>query len=294
MLKNRVLVTGASGFIGKNLVNKLIDENYEVYSLSRTSSGFNSYAVDVRDKNKLSEIIMEVKPNVIFHLASNINKKDTIDSFVSVNYNGTKNLIEAIGNSGCLFIYTSTAELYAGNKPPFLEDMKTKFVSPYSESKFLTENYCKEQADKGKNIVNLRLFIVYGPGQIGSMFIPQLMEACRGAKDFNMTKGEQTRDFIYIGDVCDALISVMNRNIPTFQNINICSSIPTKLLDVANLVNNLWENPIRINAGVNNYRENEIMDYFGSNIKARELLEWNPKINLEEGLRRTVEWYRSL
>ena len=117
---------------------------------------------------------------------------------------------------------------------------------------------------------------------------------CLRNNPINMTKGEQTRDFIYIGDVCDALISVMNRNIPTFQNINICSSIPTKLLDVANLVNNLWENPIRINAGVNNYRENEIMDYFGSNIKARELLEWNPKINLEEGLRRTVEWYRSL
>ena len=296
--KDKILVTGASGFIGKHLINSLIKLNYEVYALSRNGvniEGVKSYNVDLVDKEKLNKIIKEIKPNIIFHLAATLDRdSNNRDKIIEINYQGTVNLLSSLDSVNYkLFVNTSTAELYTGNKPPFKEDMSISFNSPYSESKLMAETYCNECYSNGKPIVTVRPFIVYGPLQDGRMFIPQIMEAHVNNKDFNMTKGEQTRDFIYVEDVCDAFIKLIGSKKVIGKIINICSGKEVKMVDVALLSNKLWGGKIKINFGAVPYRDNELWSFSGDFSLAKDLLNWSPTTTLEEGLKKTIDWWKT-
>jgi len=191
-------------------------------------------------------------------------------------------------------VYPSTAELYYGQQAPFSESMDVSPKTPYACSKLMAEEYCMKLAkEKRSPITVLRPFIVYGPRQGYIMFIPQLIKACIEKKDFKMTSGQQTRDFLYVSDAVDAFIKAATSDYSIGEVINISSGIETRLRDIALKVNSLMGNPIEILFGATPYRSEEIWNYYADISKAKRLLGWAPKVSLEKGLKETIAWYRS-
>jgi UDP-glucose 4-epimerase len=143
-------------------------------------------------------------------------------------------------------------------------------------------------------VVVLRPFIVYGPGQRDGMMLPALLKTLAQGQEFALTPGEQTRDFVYVDDVVDALIAAAVRNGAAGEVFNVCSGEERRIRDVAELaVRIAGASPSRLKIGALPYRENEVWRLVGSNRKARALLGWSPRVQLEDGLQRTWEAFGS-
>lgn len=287
--KSKVLVTGASGFLGKHLLDRLFKEEAEVYALGRNAINngkVNFYQVDLRDSEELKKVVSDINPDFVFHLAACIDKSVPEEEMMAINYQGTVNLLDALDSVDYNhFVFTSTAELYMGHESPFREDMDVEGKTAYALSKLKAEDYC---LSKDKPVTVLRPFIIYGPGQKGNMFIPQFMRACKNKEDFKMTKGEQTRDFIYVADVVDALVKSALSEKADHEVINVASGVETKMVDVAVKINELMGNPIKLDIGALPYRDKEIWSYYADISNAKNLLAWEPKTSLEEGLKKTI------
>ena len=294
----RILVTGSNGFIGFHLVKRLEEEGAEVYCISKSESkkkSIRNYKLDIRNYNELNKVIKKINPNIILHLASlidNSRDENIIKETFEVNTLGTLNLLKATKDIDYdLFIYTNTFELYGDeNKPPFNEEMKTKGMSPYSTSKICGENYCELFLKiYNKPIVIFRLPIVYGPEKKGKMFIPDLMNSIKEEKEFSMTKGKQTRDFIYIKDVIDAFIMACNKN-GIRGTFNIGYGKETSMRTIVKLMKKY----VKLNVNFNKpYRKQEIWSYYSDISKIKKELGWEPKTSLKEGLRKTLEWWKN-
>lgn len=305
--KTRVLVTGISGFIGSHLARRLVKEGAEVYGLARAGSnlwrlGDISKDViihygDIRDFATIKTVITAIKPQKIFHLAAYVDTRrslELIDDMVEVNLKGTLNLLQILnGMQYDCFINTGASEEYGDNPAPFREDQVPNPVSAYSASKVSATVFCQMLHKTCRApIVTLRPFLTYGPGQQGDMLIPSLIGKTIMGEEFEMTKGEQTREFNYVDDIVDAYIraSVTQRAIG--EIINIGSGLECKVIDVVEMVLHLMESSLKPRVGALDYRPGEARHFFCDNTKAREILGWRPAINLEDGLKNTINWFR--
>jgi len=304
----RVLVTGVSGFIGSHLAKRLVKEGAEVSGLARANSNLwrlenidNEIKIhygDLRDFASVKTAISAIKPQKIFHLAAYVDTSRSlalVDDMVEVNLRGTLNLIQALnGIHYDCFINTGASEEYGDNPTPFREDQIPNPVSPYSASKASATVFC-QMFHKTCNapIVILRPFLTYGPGQQGNMLIPSLIRKTIMGEEFEMTKGEQTRDFNYVDDVVDAYIKASVTPRAIGEIINIGSGLEYKVIDVVKLVLRLMRSSLEPRVGTLDYRPRETLHFFCDNGKAREILGWQPAINLEEGLKNTINWFRT-
>jgi nucleoside-diphosphate-sugar epimerase len=299
-MKGKVLVTGASGFIGSHLTRRLLDECAEVHAIRKKDSdnsrlsgleGMKIHDGSITDADFVRKALDESRPDIVFHLAGVLRKDSTQESLTSnmdVNFLGTLNLLKALPNGVKRLVFVSTSEGYAG-KPPFPEDSKRTPSSPYSASKICAETLCELfSKTHGIPITVLRPFIVYGPGQGRGMLIPDLIMSMLGGKPLKTTKGEQTRDFVYIGDMVEALILASSEKEAAGQTYNVCTGKETKIRDVISEI-------ARLTGGKSDavlpYRENEVFSHFGDNRKLISI-GWKPKTSIEQGLEETVEWYK--
>jgi nucleoside-diphosphate-sugar epimerase len=302
----RVLVTGISGFIGSHLARRLHEEGAEVHGLVRENSNLwriqdiksqiNLHYVNIRDFESAKKVIPDIKPQKVFHLAAYVDVSrsfEVMGEMIEVNIKGTLNLLRALdGIDYDCFINTGTCEEYGDNPVPFQEDQIPNPVSPYSASKVSTSMFCKMlHKTMGLPIITLRPFLTYGPMQESNMLIPSLIIKAIKRERFEMTAGEQTREFNYVDDIVDGFIkaSVTKKAIGVI--INIGNGKEYRIKDVVVKILNIMGNPIEPLIGVLPYREGETMHFYCDNTKARELLSWNPKVSLDEGLKKTVNWY---
>jgi nucleoside-diphosphate-sugar epimerase len=142
-------------------------------------------------------------------------------------------------------------------------------------------------------IITLRPFLTYGPYQDTDMFIPSLLYHCLNGKDFPMTEGTQTREFNYIDDIVDAYLLAATCRDAIGEVINIGNGIEYKIKDIAEKIVKMIGNPIRLLIGAISKRPGETSHFFCSNEKAKRLLGWSPKVGLDEGLEKTIRWYRN-
>jgi nucleoside-diphosphate-sugar epimerase len=307
-LKNtRVLITGVSGFIGSHLAARLVKEGAKVYGLAKTSSNLRRlkditnkvviHHADITDAAAVKASLTAIKPQKIFHLAAYVDTSrspELMEKMVDINLKGTLNLLQALDGIHCdCFINTGASEEYGDNTAPFHEDQIPKPVSPYSASKASTTLFCQMlHKTLALPIITLRLFLTYGPRQQGDMLIPSLITKTSLGQEFEMTKGEQTRDFNYIDDVVDAYIRASICPSAIGELINIGSGLEYKIIDVVEMVLSMMGSQMRPRAGALDYRPGEAMRFYCDNTKAREILGWQPKISLENGLKNTINWYR--
>jgi UDP-glucose 4-epimerase len=194
-----------------------------------------------------------------------------------------------------LFVNFGTCEEYGDGKVPFYEDYKEIPVSPYSLSKTLG-TYLSSYLAKIENfpIITVRPFLTYGPKQINDQLIPFVIRSLLKKEKINLGKMEQTRDFIHVKDVVSALVKIPFSNIKSGEIINICSGneiqIKSVVKNICELIGVSFEEHIETTKP---YRVGEMMHFYGSNEKAKRLLNWHQEINFDYGLKETIDWYRA-
>ncbi len=290
-LNLNVWVTGATGFIGSHLVKRLVSQDkYNITILKRSNSNVwrikdilskvESYDID---KVNLKTFIENETVGLIVHLATNYGRSgESVEAIIESNITFPSTLIDiALKNGLKGFINTDTSVIdtysfYASTKKAFLH---------------LLNCFHKE---RDLNVINLQLEYVYGPQDDDSKFIPYLIKGILDNRSVNASPGMQKRDFIFVDDVVDAyvkaigLIEGMDKD---FISLEIGRGESISLRDFAGIIENLTSKKSRINWRALPYRKNEIFDSRADIKKAKELLNWQPKHNLEEGLRKTIRWY---
>ncbi len=306
LLKDRkVLVTGANGFIGRHLVRALTGQKawVSVIDMSQVQgpdgTDVTTYTGNLEDGEFIDECVERCSPDIIFHLAAFKERSSDIASFyraVRVNILGSLNLFAALGRckSVSSVVVLGTAEEYGRNESPFTEEMRGKPVTAYSYSKLCLTNLCEILYSLYRlPVVVLRPTLAYGPGQGTDMFMPSLIRSLVEERSFVMTPGEQTRDFLYITDLVDALIKTSVAQGVQGEIINIGSGTPVRLLDLVAMVEGMLDKKGLVRIGGRDYRPDEIMDYHVDTSKVKRLIGWEPRISLEEGIKLTIESFLS-
>ena len=300
----RVLVTGGAGFIGSHLVDKLVAEGYNVRILDNLSTGkleniaghVKAKAVhfvngDIRDNALVGKCLDDV--NVVVHFAAQTSVTFSVDHkdfTFDVNASGTKNLLDTSVKQGVgKFIFASSCAVYGDPKAlPVSETCKTNPISSYAESKLLAEQYCLD-ADKRELLqaVVLRFFNVYGPRQPLNDYSGVI------TKFFDLAKkneplivygdGSQTRDFVSVYDIVDALVACMTSAGAGGEIFNIGSATPTSINDLAKTILQLTGVDSQI--CYDKPRAGDIKDSYADISKAQRLLNYKPKVCLRDGLR---------
>jgi nucleoside-diphosphate-sugar epimerase len=303
---SRCLVTGANGFIGYHLVKRLIRESAEVSCLVEPGTSAKEleslggivavHAVDLTDSRAVRQSVEAAKPSMVFHLAAAGVTDPTVETVraIKVNVEGTANLLLALDGSYDLFINTGTCHEYRSGTTPLGEGSPLAPAGVYAASKAAAWHFCNSfWRTRGWRIVTLRLFTVYGPGQSVTSMVPAMILSGLMEQELEMTGGEQIRDFIFVDDVIKGYILTAQTPLSAGQTFNLCSARGVSLRQVASIVEKLMV-PLRIKYGALPYRRGEAWRLVGDNSLAREILGWEPKVVLEEGLAVTIEWYKRM
>jgi UDP-glucose 4-epimerase len=306
----KALVTGGAGFIGSNLVDALLargDEAIVVDDLSTgrrenlepgLAAGATLVEADIRDRAALEELASRERPEVIFHLAAQIDvRKSIVDPAfdASINVGGTANVLEAARAAGARIVFSSTGgAIYGegdGQELPLLEDAPLAPEAPYGQSKFAAEGYLAlYERLYGLSTVALRLGNVYGPrqdplGEAGviAIFCGRLRE---GKRPTVFGDGKQTRDYIYVGDVVAAMLAAAESE--TTGPINVGTGIETDVLELVHALGELGGNA-SFEPEMAPPRTGEVQRISIDPGRAERELGWRAEMSLSEGLRVTLD-----
>jgi nucleoside-diphosphate-sugar epimerase len=303
----RVLVTGATGFIGSHMARRLVTEGAEVSVFMRTSSDpclladvldrVAVHEVDICEEDAVGAAMMQICPDVVFHLAA-IGMSEPFVSppvAVRVNVQGTLHLLEAARKCGVRrFVHSGTAYEYgdaATGDTPNQEVLDP--VNTYAASKAAARAFVRLYARiYGLPTVNMRLFAVYGPGQPPKTLISSAVCAALEDRDFPMTPGEQMRDFVFVGDVVEGYLRAAVAAGVEGVSIDMGTGRACKIRKVVTKLFEMSGSRGKPLVGALPYRPSETMKQVADTHVARELLDWQATTSLEDGLRQTIDWYR--
>ncbi len=308
----RILVTGGCGFIGSHVVEELIGRGHEVEVLSRPNCNLSNikehkdmkhHNADVSSREKVFAEIEKGLDGVI-HMSALVNVDQSRSEplrFLDVNVGGTVNVMEAVRLKGIpRFLHMSTCEAY-GNIPEgkAAETHALNPLSPYAVSKFAAERYVLAYAatypEMGIRII--RGFNQYGPRQSAEKWgavIPKFMTSIiKGEKLRVFGGGKQTRDYVFVKDTARGIADAFERDLPNGEIVNLATGRDESILEVAETVCRLsGKDPNEFIEHVQG-RPGELMRSIGDSGKAKRLLQWEPKVGFEEGMKITYEWYKA-
>ena len=300
--KKRILITGSSGFIGTNLLISLKSQNYDIAVIDRSrntnfKNGTN-YIGDICDYSFVEKTILDFQPNKVFHLAGYKNRSSNIEEVslsLKVNLMGTLNLYQALTKVSTLesIIALGTTDEYGIHNSSFIESSIENPISPYGFGK-LCGTQLAQFFNRSFNlpVIILRPTIAYGPFQANDMFIPSLISTLISNRDFEMTEGNQLRDFIYISDLVEAMLLISENQSNKGEIFNIGSGDSLKLSVVATTIARDLNKEHFLKLGSIPYRSNEVMKYMTSIDKVNNTFGWKPKIDFKKGIELTVKYYR--
>jgi GDP-6-deoxy-D-talose 4-dehydrogenase len=286
---SKVLLTGASGFIGRYLHRQLLVAGHEVVGLANRQLDAELVQCDLLDREHISRIVNEVDPQIIIHSAalSSVTSGDTID-YYKANVVASDNLFRAVQrvDGRRRIVLISTAGVYGNQTETCLtEDLCPLPVSHYGLSKFVCERMLHTMAD-GHDISILRPFNVIGHGQDESFIVPKLVRHFVARADAIALGNIHTkRDYISV-DLCVKSISAILESPQSFGKVvNICSGMGTSVSDLIEILKRVTGHNIRIDTAQNLMRRNEIMTLIGSTRRLHALI---PPDKLTEDLESSV------
>jgi len=302
--RKRILLTGGTGMIGANLAHRLVADGHQLFLLIRESSNrvrlqslegwIQIFVADVLDAAAVRYAVQQAAPEVVYHLASTPFNPPTISArtHMQVIMMGTLNLLEAlVGRPGVRVIYIGSAAEY-GSGSQLREDSPllpgTILGAAKAAASILMQTYARLHQ---METVVLRLFTPYGRWEHPRRLMPHTILSALDGRDVQISQGKQRRDYCYIDDVVDALILTGTQPVPPGTVLNICSGQGVPIRDVVELTLELMGNPVRALVGALPTRPDEIWEMSGDITAAREVLGWEPRTGLENGLCKTIAWF---
>ncbi len=308
-----IIITGGAGCIGSNLTRALLQEGaakiivVDDLSASEQWNVPSDHHVELLEGSVLDDEILHAafseKPDYVFHLAAqfaNQNSVDHPDTDLLVNGLGTLKVLQHANNAKVRrFVFASSGCSVYGNSPslPVREDfISLRLDSPYQITKLLGELYCNFFHDHyGLPTVNARFFNVYGPGEIPGRYrnvIPNFIFWAMNGLPLPITgTGEETRDFTYVSDVVNGILSCGLEKAAIGEAINLASGVETQVGEIANAINSLVGNPVGVTRAPRRIWD-KVQRRCASIEKARKFLGYEPRVSMERGLQLTVDWFR--
>lgn len=305
----RILVTGGAGFIGSEVVSQLIEKNAIVTVFDNFSSGKKQYLPknskklkiikgDIRNENVVGKAIKDQE--VIIHLAALPFIPDSFyypADFFNVNTIGSVNLLWKSIKSKTTeqFIHISTSEVYGSAQyTPMDENHPTTPHSTYAVSKLAGDRVAFTlHKENGFPVVIIRPFNSYGPRYTQPYIIPEIMnQLFNGAKELMLGNVESTRDFTYVSDTANAILKTIDAKKVIGEIINVGSGHETSIRELTIKISKIAKMKIKIKYDESRERPYDVNRLLCNNKKARNLLNWKPKISINEGLQKTFQWAR--
>lgn len=307
----KVLVTGADGFIGSHLTEMLLEQGYQVRALSYYNS-FNDWGWlndvrhvnlevvtgDVRDAHFCKHITKDI--DIIFHLAALIAIPYSYvapDSYVDTNVKGTLNICQAAKeNNVKRVLVTSTSEVYGtAQYVPIDEKHPKQPQSPYSATKIAADAMAMSFYNAFElPVVIVRPFNTYGPRQSARAIIPTIIsQIANGKKEIKLGDLTPTRDFNFVKDTCKGFIELSKCNAAIGQEVNIASNYEISMRDTLNLIAKIMDSDVKFIEDTERLRpkNSEVFRLWGDNNKIKSLTGFVPSYSIETGLQETISWF---
>jgi nucleoside-diphosphate-sugar epimerase len=296
----RVAVTGATGFIGRHVLDQLRAANATVIAIVDRKRGGLRHGASLESTEQIwfdhpSEIVSAVRtstPNYVVHLHAAVTTERTPDAVARTteeNLLPSLDLMNACGDLNVKrLILMGSGEEFGPVTGPFDDCTIADPPSPYGASKAAVTGYAKMFYNAFRlPVVVLRPSVVYGPGQAPRMLIPQVMHALAAGSEIDVTEGRQTRDFIYAEDVARGIVSALVAEGIDGHSYNLASGEVVTVKDCLQRIEDITRCTGLIQYGAIPYKTGEIFSYEPVAETTREALNWRPCVNLDEGLAKT-------
>lgn len=309
----RVLVTGAGGFIGSHLAERLVEVGADVQAMVHYNAlGLRGWldtsplrdqmqiiAGDITDRDRMNAAV--AGREIVFHLAALIAIPYSYHapaSYVRTNIEGTLNVLQASRQAGAeRVLHTSTSETYGtARRVPIDETHPLIGQSPYSASKIGADKIAESfHLSFGLPVVTVRPFNTYGPRQSARAVIPTIISQCLAGGSVTLGSLHPTRDLNYVGDTVNGFLAAAVAEEAIGQTINIGSGREISIGDLAGLIASLVGSDVEMHTEEQRVRpaNSEVERLLADNSLAARLLGWESKVSLEEGLRLTIDWMRN-
>ncbi len=301
MINKTIVLTGANGFLGSCLLTSLQKKYSTVIATSgHKNNNHTILEVNLLDFKKIKDAITHYKPDIVIHTGSlvDLSRDYTIGlNCIDNNIKGTLNLVEALRtNPSKKIIFTSTEEVYGSGTVPFVETQTPQPPSLYSVSKLAAEHITSLYASElNIALVILRIATFYGPCQPPRRFIPQMIERALTNKDVLLNSGLKKRDYIYIEDVINGILLACETNLDNkFEIINIGGGKSYTLEYLAQQIVHAAKSSSKIVKNAFPDRIGEAQEWILDISKAKKLLQWKPKISLQQGVIEEVAYFKKL
>ncbi|WP_312097721.1 NAD-dependent epimerase/dehydratase family protein [Niallia sp.] len=307
-LKNKkVLVTGAYGFIGSHLIKQLMKENVSIAVIVREQSSpwrvqeylphLKIYEANIQNRTEICRIIHEYQPDYIFHLAAYGTNPNNRSDLLALDTNivGTMNILFAAKDTNCRkIICLGSSSEYGDKKEKIHEDMLLEPVDIYGSTKAASTIISHQLAQEYKlPIITLRAFNIFGEAEDNHKLFSHIIEKVLREEEVKLTTCDQYRDYTYVGNIIDGLILAATYEGDTNMILNIASGAAHPLRYFVDLIYQHLDTKQFPLYGAIPKRENERNAPIPDITKIQAILGWSPTISVEEGIKRTIAWYKN-
>lgn len=308
----KILVTGASGFVGQHLISVLKDSYSIIGTVNdgppESSSGLIYEKLDVTDKTQVFGLLNKHRPDAIVHLAAiSTTWSENPEEIFKTNFDGTFNIYDSIVKIAQRkpyspkVIFASSGTIYGKAKNPksINEDTEIKPLNFYSTSKSCADrlSYQYSQSHKLKVVV-IRSFNLTGPGQNLGFFVPDMcsqiakIEKYPSKNTVEVGNLDSVRDFLDVRDAVLAYKALIEIDYENGEVFNLCSGVGRKMEDVLNTLISLSNKEVKIKVDPLRIQKSDIPIFIGNNQKLKRLTGWKPRINFDQTLKETLEYWR--
>lgn len=308
----RILVTGAGGFIGSHLAERLVESGAKVRALVHYNAlGSRGWLEDLPSKNEIEIVAGDICDRdsvkaavhdieVIFHLAALIAipySYNAPSSYIRTNVEGTVNILQAARESNVgRVVHTSTSEVYGtARHVPIDEAHPLQGQSPYSASKIGADKMAEAfHCSFGLPVVTVRPFNTFGPRQSARAVIPTIITQCLKDETVRLGNLQPTRDLNFVSNIVDGFLAAGSEKTAVGLTINLGSGREISIGDLAKLIGKLAGCSITVESEKQRVRpdKSEVERLLAGNELAKSVLNWKPAVTLEQGLERTIDWFR--
>lgn len=293
---NRILITGANGFIGRYCLKLLVEKGYEIHAIDNMfddglyHENITWYKLDLNNHDEITKLLMKIRPNILLHMAWYISNTGYNDRIHYSWINLSMELIHAFKQSGGkrVVVIGSCAE-YDWNYSFLTENItplnsSTAYGAAKHALQIIAKQYCQHNS---LSFSWARVFFVYGPGEKSNRLVPYVISSILNNNNVETTNGDKLRDYVYVKDVAIAIVNILESN--THGPVNICSGKPVRIKEIVDYIAEKLNGKHLIEYGVMNSNMNEPFSIIGNNSRLINEVGWKQSTTLEEGLDACIE-----